>query len=96
MAANYRCRLGELDLVMRHGGTLVVVEVRYRGPGARYSARESVSAGKQRRIVRASEQFLSRHPGYTAMQFRFDVICVDMSEGGRPRLQWLQDAFRPW
>jgi putative endonuclease len=74
----------------------VVVEVRYRGPGARYSARESVSAGKQRRIVRATEQFLCRHPGYAAMQFRFDVVCVDARADDRPRLQWLQDAFRPW
>jgi putative endonuclease len=96
VAANYRCRLGELDLIMRDGGTLVVVEVRYRGPGARYSARESVSAGKQRRIVRATEQFLCRHPGYAAMQFRFDVVCVDARADDRPRLQWLQDAFRPW
>ncbi|WP_405232120.1 YraN family protein [Lentisalinibacter salinarum] len=91
VAANYRCRLGELDLLMRTGNTLVVVEVRYRGAGARCSARDSVSPSKQRRIVRAAEQFLCRHPRYAEMEFRFDV-----SADGRPRLQWLQDAFRPW
>jgi len=96
LATNYRCRLGELDLVMRAGSTLVVVEVRYRGPGARYSARDSVSPTKQWRIVRAAEQFLCRHPHYGEMAFRFDVVCIDVSADRRPRLQWLADAFRPW
>jgi len=96
LAANYRCRLGELDLLMQTGNTLVVVEVRYRGAGARYSARDSVSPSKQRRIVRATEQFLCRHPRYAQMEFRFDVVCIDVSADGRPRLQWLEDAFRPW
>lgn len=96
VTTNYRCRLGELDLIMRTGRTLVVVEVRYRGQGSRLSARDSVSPAKQRRLLRATEQFLCRHPRYAEMEFRFDVICVDVSADGRPRLQWLQDAFRPW
>lgn len=96
VATNYRCRLGELDLIMRAGRTLVVVEVRYRGHGSRVSARDSVSPAKQRRILRAAEQFLCRHPRYSEMEFRFDVVCVDVGADGRPRLQWLQDAFRPW
>lgn len=96
VAANYRCRLGELDLLMQTGNTLVVVEVRYRGADARYSARDSVSPSKQCRIVRAAEQFLCRYPRYAEMEFRFDVVCIDVSADGRPRLQWLQDAFRPW
>lgn len=93
--ANYRCRLGELDLVMRSGDTLVIVEVRYRGKGSRYPALDSVTPGKQRRILLATEQFLSRHPGCAAMEIRFDVVCVDVREDGRARLQWLRDAFRP-
>jgi len=96
VATNYRCRVGELDLVMRTAGTLVIVEVRYRGPGARYSARDSVSPSKQRRIARAAEQFLCRHPYYGDTALRFDVVCIDVSADGRPRLQWLADAFRPW
>jgi len=96
VATNYRCRVGELDLVMRTAGTLVIVEVRSRGPGARYSARDSVSPSKQRRIARAAEQFLCRHPYYGDTALRFDVVCIDVSADGRPRLQWLADAFRPW
>ncbi len=95
VAANFRCRSGELDLVMSRDGMLVVVEVRYRGPGSRIGAAESITAAKQRRIVSATEYFLMRHPGHVGSALRFDVVCIDRGEGGGTKLQWLQDAFRP-
>ena len=53
LARNFRCRLGEIDLVMRDGDTLVFVEVRCRRDCGYGSALESVTAGKQRRLLRA-------------------------------------------
>jgi putative endonuclease len=95
LATNYRCRLGEIDLVMRAPDVLVIAEVRCRGPGSRLTALDSISPTKQRRIVLATEQFLCRHPQHAALPIRFDVVGIDVGADGEARLQWLQDAFRP-
>ncbi len=88
---NYRCRWGELDLVMRDGDTLVVVEVRSRAPGALCSAEESISAAKRRRIVLATRHFLARHPGLASSAVRFDLVAI--SPGGDNELRWIEAAF---
>lgn len=95
VTGNFRCRAGELDLVMRGDSTLVIVEVRYRGPGSRVSAAESVTAPKQRRIIAATEYFLLKNPRYADWTLRFDVVCIDRGAGSGTQLQWLPDAFRP-
>lgn len=86
--AGWRCRLGELDLVMQAGETLVFVEVRARRPGSPVSALESVDAGKQRRFVRAARAWLSRHPQAAAMPARFDVVAIEGDS-----IEWLRNAF---
>lgn len=86
--AGWRCRLGELDLVMRDGETLVFIEVRTRRAGSTVSAIESIGNQKQGRFVRAARAWLSRHPKESEMPARFDVIAIDGGE-----LHWLRDAF---
>lgn len=81
--------------MMRSGDILVIVEVRYRGPGSRISAAESVSLAKQQKIIRATEFFLVRNGRYAGLDLRFDVVCIDRSASGDTKLQWLRDAFRP-
>lgn len=88
LAAGWRCRLGELDLVMQDGATLVFVEVRWRSAGSLISALDSIGHGKQQRIVRAARAWLSRHPHAAELPARFDVIAIDGAE-----LHWLRDAF---
>ncbi len=85
--AGWRCRLGELDLVMQDNNTLVFVEVRVRRAGNVVSALESIDAGKKQRFVRAARAWLSQHPNESQMPARFDVIAID------DQLQWLRDAF---
>ena len=51
LARNYRCRSGEIDLIMRDGEYLVFVEVRYRKREAFGSAAETVSSSKRARII---------------------------------------------
>ncbi|HWP94830.1 MAG TPA: YraN family protein [Gammaproteobacteria bacterium] len=92
VARNYRCPRGEIDLVMREDDTLVVVEVRYRRGTSHGSAFESVDARKQARIIRATEHFLAIHGGLRNL--RFDVMALS-DDGGRERIDWLRDAFRP-
>jgi putative endonuclease len=89
---NYRCRWGEIDLLMQDADTLVVVEVRARGAGARCSPEESISAAKQGRIIAAARHFLARHPGLAAGAVRFDVVAISSGDEEN-ELRWIESAF---
>lgn len=85
---NYRCRHGEIDLVMRQGATLVFVEVRRRSRSDFGGAAASVDLRKQRRLIAAARHYLA-WLGKEPPPCRFDVVAI---EGG-DRPQWLPDAF---
>ncbi len=85
--ANYRCRGGEIDLIMGDGDALVFVEVRYRAHDGFGGAAASVTVQKQRRIALAARHYLQRHGG--DRDCRFDVVAI----GAGDRLQWLRNAF---
>ena len=91
--ANYRCRFGELDLVMRDGPTLAVVEVRQRGGAQFGGAAASVTRSKQRRIVLATRHLLLTHATLRTLPVRFDVVTLEPAPAGM-RIEWLRDAFR--
>ncbi|MGY0558000.1 YraN family protein [Lysobacter sp. A421] len=93
VAANVSYRLGEIDLVMLEGDTLVFVEVRYRHDDRFGGGAASVDWRKQRKLVRAAQMFLLRHPRYADGPCRFDVVEAD-GDPESPRLNWLRDAFR--
>jgi putative endonuclease len=93
LARGYRCRLGELDLVCRDGGTLVVVEVRARATTSFARALESIGYRKQRRIVQATRHLLMRHAEWHAAPIRFDVVAFDAIDTPAPQIQWVKNAF---
>ena len=76
LARNYRCRSGEIDLVMLEGDCVVVVEVRYRATTGRVSPIESITREKQRRLARAALHWLTRNPGYADRPLRFDIVAM--------------------
>ncbi|CAM3675225.1 UPF0102 protein Bpet0439 [Bordetella sputigena] len=92
LARNLRCRAGEIDLALRDGNTLVLVEVRARGDGRYGGAAASVGPDKQARLVRAAWTLLPTLAtrGWSGRQpaVRFDVIAF---EGETPL--WLRHAF---
>jgi putative endonuclease len=92
---NYRCRHGEIDLVMLDDGCLVFVEVRYRSRGAVARAAVTVDRQKQNRLIRTAEMFLATRPRYSSCVARFDVIGVDGRGTGRRTVEWIRDAFSP-
>lgn len=93
LAQNARSRFGEIDLIMRDGGTLVFVEVRYRRSSAFGGAIGSVDAKKRAKLAIAAAQFLQRTPALAALPCRFDVVAIS---GVEPyRIDWVRDAFRP-
>ena len=76
MASNHRARVGELDLVMRDGRTLVIVEVRSRTSTRVATPAETIDRYKQRRIVLATQHFILRNRHYSQWPLRFDVVGV--------------------
>lgn len=92
VAKNFRCKGGEIDLVMRDGTQLVFVEVRYRSSDRYGSAAESVTTAKQRRLGRAAALFIETHPQWRNHSCRFDVLAGTLADGTL-EWQWLRDAF---
>lgn len=89
---NFRCKLGELDLVMTHRKELVFVEVRLRNNTSYGDGLVSVSYAKQRRLARAASVFLMRHPDCQERRCRFDVVSVS-KRNYRAHCEWIQGAF---
>ena len=83
---NFRCRSGEIDLIMRDGPTLVFVEVRFRRSGRFGGSAETVDVRKQARLINAAQTYLQRKRITAAC--RFDVVAITGSD-----LQWIRNAF---
>lgn len=90
VARNWRCRLGEIDLIMQHGDTLVFVEVRLRRDHDYGGALASVTVAKQRKLLRAAKLFLAQRPQFGQHACRFDVLALS---GNRSTPEWVQNAF---
>jgi putative endonuclease len=88
---NYRCRGGEIDLIMRDGGHIVFVEVRYRASQRFGGALASVGVRKQARLRLAASHFLATKRADRPA--RFDVAAVSPDQG-RLAIQWIKDAFQ--
>lgn len=93
LARNYRCKLGELDLVMRDADTVVFVEVRFRRTGQWGSAVETVDRRKQKRVIAAAQHYLLTHPHLADQSCRFDVIAADGSPADPASYRWIREAF---
>ena len=91
ISQNWRCRRGELDLVMLDGHTVVFVEVRYRRHTAWGGAIESIDWRKRQRLVIAAQLFLQRESRWANSPCRFDVIALG-DQPARPP-DWIRNAF---
>ena len=86
---NWRCKAGELDLVMRDADTVVIAEVRMRQRDDYGDPLETVDARKQAKVVRATRLFLARQPELAEEPLRFDIVTLD----GDGSIEWLKEAF---
>ncbi len=93
IARNYRCRAGEVDLVMAQAGIVVFVEVRSRASPAFVSPKETVDRRKQRRLARVAAWFLRSRRDLANRPARFDVVSVTQPNYDA-RLEWIQNAFK--
>lgn len=94
VAAGYRSRFGEIDLIVKDKKFLVFVEVKLRRTGDFAAAREYVDRGKQDRLRMTASMYLSKFP--TELQPRFDVVEVYAPQGTatkKPEIFHMEDAF---
>ena len=80
---NWRCTLGEVDLIATQGEYLVFVEVKTRVAGTPYHPTLNITAPKKARLRQLGQQYLADHPEAVALQPRFDVMAVEL-EGHHP------------
>lgn len=87
---NYRSKQGEIDLVMMHRDEIIFVEVRLRNHRQFATAAESVTPGKQRKIIQTAQCYLQQHQLTEKANCRFDVIAFSDNHSDP---EWIQNAF---
>ena len=92
VARNWRCRVGELDVVTARGDVLVVCEVKTRRGSAYGGGYEAVDARKRAKLRAVAEAFLMAWPGHQAA-VRFDVASVALGRDGSTAVEIFEDAF---
>jgi putative endonuclease len=88
---NYRCRYGEIDLILQDGDTLVFTEVRLRSRSDFGGAAASIDSHKQRKLILAAQHYLAQLP--RTPPCRFDAVLLQNT--GEP-LEWIKNAFSAW
>ena len=87
-AMNYRCKLGEIDIVARDGDYLVFIEVKYRIDNKKGDAEEAVGYWKKKTISKIAKYYLMLHYNTTEIACRFDVIAINGNN-----IRWVKNAF---
>jgi len=94
---NFNSRLGEIDLIMKSNDTLVFVEVRYRKNNDFGSAAESVTANKQKKLIRTASLYLQQHAKLLKQPARFDVVsitgAIESNDIDAINFDWIENAF---
>ncbi|HEY4638699.1 MAG TPA: YraN family protein [Candidatus Udaeobacter sp.] len=85
---NYRCRFGEIDLIMSDGHTIVFVEVRYRRNNTFGGSVESITAAKREKLLRAARHYMAAKKEFPAC--RFDAVLLT---GDTHEIEWIENAF---
>jgi putative endonuclease len=88
VCSNYRCKLGELDLVMKDGTVLVIVEVRFRKSTHFGGALASITRQKQAKIIAATQHYVIINK-LSHVGIRFDVVAITSNQS----IDWIKNAF---
>ncbi len=93
VARNYRCRAGEIDLVMLDREAIVFTEVRYRASTLFGTPDESIDFNKQTKLVKCANHYLMTHQQDRDRACRFDVVLLS-GPLDDASLEWIIDAFQ--
>jgi len=89
---NYRCPLGEIDVVARKGDRLCFVEIKTRRSHRFGRPEEAVDFRKQKKLIRLAEWYLKKRTGPPSM-ISFDVLAVTWRKGDKPEFRLIENAF---
>lgn len=105
IAQNYRCRNGELDLILEQNHLLVFMEVKARSNTQYGQAIEMLTPQKQQRMMNAIAHFLAKHPQYENHDYRFDLFAIQFHQAVQIEqldlqqdntfyhYEWIENAF---
>ena len=88
---NYRCPLGEIDIIAQHRDVLVFVEVKSRRSQAFGSPKQAITPAKQHKLSQVAWHYLQKH-NLTEAKARFDVVTVSSIEKS-PQFEVIENAF---
>jgi putative endonuclease len=93
---NYTCRVGEIDLIMRDGDTLVFVEVRFRTRSDFIDPVTSVNYRKQKKLLRTAATYLKHYGLTNSVPCRIDVLGLSGSDNNEGiQFNWIRNAIQP-
>ena len=91
---NYRCKLGEIDLIALDGDYLVFIEVKTRTSTAYGFPVEAIGPRKQKKYIQMASVY-TKQKGLHGISFRFDVVEVMVRRQGQPAINHISNAFQP-
>ncbi|MCR4901480.1 MAG: YraN family protein [Butyrivibrio sp.] len=89
---NFKCKIGEIDIIARDDKYTVFVEVKYRGSDQYGGALRAVDHRKQKKICKVSDYYRIIHKLDEYTPFRYDVLAVE-GEGELLKFKWIKNAF---
>lgn len=93
--SNFSCRVGEIDLIMKDGDTLVFVEVRYRTRADFMDPVTSVDYRKQKKLLRSAATYLKYRGLTDRVPCRIDVLGISRNpDHGENAYHWIKDAIQ--
>lgn len=92
LVRNWRCRAGEIDLIVQRGAEIRFVEVKTRKTTQYGSPEEAVTAVKLRHLRTAAERWIEENSRISAKNFQCDVVTLLYLEGGEEQISWIQDV----
>lgn len=91
LSANYRCRLGEIDIIAEDERYICFIEVKARSENSRYAPADAVDFGKRKKLIATAQLYLAQYP--TGKQPRFDVAEVFVKKGEVKKIHHIKNAY---
>ena len=93
LQSNYRCRFGEIDLIMRDHNAVCFIEVKFRKSLAFGGAADAIPYSKQRKIIKTALFYLAAHQRFANHALRFDALLIQQQPTGTNHVNWIKNAF---
>ena len=93
LTRGFRCRLGEIDLIVKDQDFICFVEVKFRQTLSFGGAAYAIPATKQRRLIKTAQYFIQENPQIANQAMRFDALLIQQQANHSFRCNWIKNAF---